>query len=136
MPLPKFIAQDKFPTQQISATLLSFLLIASAKPRPPQLLEVFPAENSTQTSVEFVGAALNFQLGENAGPRSMQLFVDEVDVTKESRIGGTRDWPPSHHVIRYSPSSLQPGIHTAELRFETTVGKKRSSSWSFSIKSP
>jgi len=136
MPFPKLIAQDKFPIQQISATLLSFLLIASAKPRPPQILEVFPAEKSTQPSVEFVGAVLNFQLGENAGPHSIQLFVNEVDVTKQSRRGGTRDWPPSHYVIRYTPSSLQPGKHTAELRFQTTVGTKQSYSWSFSIKSP
>ncbi|OCQ99934.1 hypothetical protein BCD64_02315 [Nostoc sp. MBR 210] len=136
MSFPKFITKEKFPIQQISATLLSFLLIASAKPRPPQILEVFPAEESTQTSVEFVGVMLNFQLGENSAPTSMQLFVNEVDVTKESRMGGTRDSPSSNYVIRYTPSSLQPGIHNAELRFQTEVGTKQSYSWSFSIKSP
>ena len=120
----------------LSVTLLSFLLIASSASKPSQLLEVFPAEESAQIYVEYIGAELNFELGENAGPSSVQLFVDEVDVTKKSQIGGTRDWPPSQYFIRYIPNSLELGTHHAELRFQTTNGTKGSYSWSFSINSP
>ncbi|BAZ51406.1 hypothetical protein NIES4103_40550 [Nostoc sp. NIES-4103] len=122
--------------KQLSATVLSFFLMASSAPKPPQLLAVFPAKESTQNSVEYIGAALNFRLGENAGPTSVQLLVNEVDVTKQSQIGGTRDWPPSKYVIRYTPNSLEPGTHHAELRFQTTNGTKEFYRWSFSIKSP
>ncbi len=79
--------------KQVSTILLSFLLMASSASQPPQLLEVFPTENSAQTSVQFVGAALNFRLGEEAEQGSVQLFVDGIDVTKKARISGTRDWP-------------------------------------------
>ncbi|MCC5616192.1 hypothetical protein LC605_14170 [Nostoc sp. CHAB 5836] len=122
--------------KQVSPILLSFLLMASSAPRPPQLLEVFPAENLAQTSVEFVGAALNFSLGEEAERGSVQLFVDGVDVTKQAQISGTRDWPQSYYKISYTPNSFELGIHCAEIRFRTTDGTTKSYSWSFSIKSP
>ncbi|MBW4667617.1 MAG: hypothetical protein KME60_09320 [Cyanomargarita calcarea GSE-NOS-MK-12-04C] len=122
--------------KQVSAILLSFLLMASSVPRPPQLLEVFPAENSVQTSVQFVGAALNFRLGEEAERGSVQLFFDGIDVTKQARIGGTRDWPQSYYKISYTPNSWKLGIHCAEIRFRTIDGTTKSYSWSFSIKSP
>lgn len=110
--------------------------MGSSAPPPPQLLEVFPTENSAQTSVQFVGAALNFKLGEEAEPRSVQLFVNGVDVTKQARIGGTRDWPQSYYRISYTPNSFQLGINCAEIRFRTIDNKTKSYSWSFSIKSP
>ena len=122
--------------KQVSAILLSFLLMGSSAPPPPQLLEVFPTENSAQTSVQFVGAALNFKLGEEAEPRSVQLFVNGVDVTKQARISGTRDWPQSYYKISYTPNDFQLGINCAEIRFRTIDNTTKSYSWSFSVKSP
>ena len=122
--------------KQISAILLSFLLMGSSAPPPPQILEVFPTENSAQTSVQFVGAALNFRLGEEAERGSVQLFVNGVDVTKQARIGGTRDWPQSYYRISYTPNSFQLGINCAEIRFRTIDNTTKSYSWSFSIESP
>ncbi len=134
--LSKTLVMGNFLMKQVSAILLSFLLMASSAPRPTQLLKVFPAENSAQTSVQFVGAALNFTLGEEAERGSMQLFVDGVDVTKQARISGTRDWPQSYYKISYTPSSFQLGIHCAEIRFRTTDNTTKSYSWYFSIKAP
>ncbi|MBD1839692.1 hypothetical protein H6F78_13300 [Coleofasciculus sp. FACHB-64] len=121
---------------QLSGTLLSLLLMASSAPRPAQLLQVFPPEESTQTYVQYVAAALSFKLGEQADPRSVQLFVDGVDVTSQSRIGNTRDWPISHLEIGYTPNFSESGTHHAEVRFRTLDGKTKSYRWSFSVKSP
>jgi hypothetical protein len=103
---------------------------------PPQLLKVFPPEESTQTFVQSVCADFNFKLAGGADAASLQLLVDGVDVTKQSTIAGTRDWPPSSLRISYNPVFSQPGIHYAQLRFQTLNGTPQSYQWSFSIESP
>jgi hypothetical protein len=130
------IVPANFLMNRLPVTLLSLLLMASSAPRPAQLLEVFPPEESTQTYVQYVAAALSFRLGEEADPTSVQLFVDGVDVTTQSQIGNTRDWPISHLEIGYTPNFSETGTHRAEVRFRTLDGKTKSYSWSFSIKSP
>ncbi len=115
---------------------LSVLLMACVTPRLPQVIEVYPSEDSTQTSVQYIGAKLNFQLGEEADYGSLQLFIDGVDVTNKSRVGGTRDMPPSRWRIGYKIDFSKPGNHRAEIRFHSKDGTIKSYSWSFSVKSP
>lgn len=110
--------------------------MAGAIPRPPQLVEVYPCEDSTQTSVQYVGARLNFRLGEEADYSSLRLFIDGVDVTNQSRIGGTRDVPPSKWKIVSTSNFSEPGKHDAEIRFQSKNGEIRSYRWSFLVKSP
>ena len=110
--------------------------MACVIPHLPQVIEVYPSEDSTQTSVQYVGAKLNFQLGEEADYSSLRLFIDGVDVTNQSRIGGTRDVPPSRWRIGYTSNFSEPGKHHAEIRFQSQNGEKKSYSWSFLVKSP
>lgn len=122
--------------KQLGTTFLSVFLMASSAPRPPQLLTVFPEDKSTQTSVQFVGAALNFKLGQEADTSSVKLYVNEIDVTKQARISGTRDVPQSYYKISYTLNSSQSGIHRAAISFRTKDDTIKSYSWSFTIKSP
>lgn len=101
---------------------------------PPQLLKVFPPEESTQSYVPSIGANLNFKLGEGGDLGSLQLFVDGVDVTPQSRIANTRDWPSSHVEISYTPNFSEAAIHCTEVRFQTLEGKTISHNWCFSVK--
>jgi hypothetical protein len=100
---------------------------------PPQLLKVFPPKESTQSYVQSIGANLNFTLGEGGDLGSLRLFVDGVDVTPQSRIGNTRDSPPSYVEISYTPNFSEPATHCAEVRFQTLEGKTISHNWCFSI---
>jgi hypothetical protein len=115
-------------------TFLSIWLMAGAIPRPPQVIEVYPCEDSTQTYMQYVGARLNFRLGEKADYSSLRLFIDGVDVTNQSRIGGTRDVPPSRWGIGYTSNLSKPGKHHAEIRFQSKNGEIKSYSWSFLVK--
>ncbi|MEW6493970.1 MAG: hypothetical protein AB1589_15875 [Cyanobacteriota bacterium] len=103
---------------------------------PPQLLKVFPLEESAQSYVQSIGANLNFKLGEGGDLGSLHLFVDGVDVTPQARIANTRDWPSSHVEISYTPNFSEPATHCAEVRFQTLEGKTISHHWCFSIKPP
>lgn len=121
--------------KQFAITFLSILLMACLAPRPPQVDEVFPREQSTNTHVQTVSAQLNFKKGEKVAPGSLQLFIDGVDVTSQAKIVSTRDWPPSHIEISYKLNGSEPGIYSAEVRFQTQEGRTNSYSWPFSIKS-
>ncbi len=101
---------------------------------PPQLLKVFPLEESTQPHVQSIGAALNFRLGEGGDLGSLHLFVDGVDVTSQARIANTRDSPASNVEISYTPNFSEPDTHCAEVRFETLEGRTNSYNWCFSVK--
>lgn len=108
--------------------------MACVTPRLPQIVKVYPLEDSTQTSVEYVGARLNFKLGEEADHNSLQLFIDGVDVTKQSWQVGSRDAPSSKWRIAYTVNFSKPGKHRAEIRFKSKDGTIKSYSWSFSVK--
>lgn len=121
-----------------SLTLVSVLLgaMAVSGPLPPQVVKLIPPEGSTSAQVDTIGATLNFRKGERADYASLQLFVDGVDVTAESRRAGTGDWPPSHWEISYPAVKLRPGVHQAEVRFRTEEGKTLQYTWTFTIASP
>lgn len=121
------------------------LLIASATPQPVEVLQVFPPDQSTQTYVKTFGVALSPQEGEGVAPSSIQLLIDGVDVTSLAEFNGTRDGciflpkchqPPSLVTLGYTPNSLPPGTHQAEIRFRTRDGRPKSYHWSFTVQSP
>jgi hypothetical protein len=121
-----------------SLGLLGLLLVTTATSGlcPPQVVKVLPSEGATSAQVDTIGATLNFQKGERADPASLQLFVDGVDVTAESRRAGTGDWPPSHWEISYPAAKLRPGVHQAEVRFRTEAGGALQCAWTFTITRP
>lgn len=121
--------------KQFSITFLSFLLMACLAPRPPQVVMVFPREQSTHTHVQTVSAQLDFKKGGKFAPGSLQLFIDGVDVTPQAKIVSTRDWPPSHVEISYTLNGSEPGTYRAEVRFQNQEGRTNSYKWPFSIKS-
>lgn len=103
---------------------------------PAQVLRVFPADGTASTQVLAVGAELDFTRGHAADASSLRLVVDGVDVTAQSRVTQTRDWPPSFVSISYGPGQLSPGLHRAEIRFATATGAAVSHAWTFTIKEP
>jgi len=103
---------------------------------PPQLLKLFPPEESTQSYVQSIGANLNFTLGEGGDLGTLHLFVDGVDVTPQARIANTRDSPSSNVEISYTPNFSEPASHCAEVRFQTLEGKTISHNWCFSVEPP
>jgi hypothetical protein len=119
-----------------SLAFVSVLLVAMGGRRPFQVVKVFPPEGSTPAQVEAIGAELDFTKGEGADPASLQLFVDGADVTPQSTITLTRDWPPSFVSISFTPTGLQPGAHRAEVRFRTEEGSTLPYAWTFAIKPP
>ncbi|HEV8643130.1 MAG TPA: hypothetical protein VGV13_18755 [Methylomirabilota bacterium] len=118
-----------------SLTLAIVLLVATGGP-PPQVLRVFPPDGSTPGQVPAITAELDFTRGEPGDAASLRLLVDGVDVTAQSRITQTRDWPPSFVSISYTPARLQPGTHRAEVRFRTATGATVGHAWTFAVKPP
>ncbi len=110
------------------------VLLLTIVDRPPQLIKVFPPDGSRLIQVETIGAELDFTKGERVCIASLQLLVDKVDVTTKSTIVMTRDWPPIFVSISYNPIHLQPGIHHAEISFQTYKSSKVLwYSWFFTI---
>ncbi|MEM9566817.1 MAG: Ig-like domain-containing protein [Cyanobacteria bacterium P01_E01_bin.34] len=59
-------------------------------------------------------------------PRTVQIFLDGVDITSESTISG--------RYFNYTPSSnLRPGGHSVRLQFKNSAGEERQAQWSFSV---
>ena len=110
---------------------LNMLWGAWGNPELPQLLQVFPPAGATSVQVKVIGAELNFTKGETADPTSLQLFVDGEDVTSQSTITQTRDWPPSFVSISHIPTQLQAGLHHAEIRFKSDKNVIFTYRWSF-----
>jgi hypothetical protein len=114
-----------------SFALAAVALVATAA-TPAQVLRVFPTAGSTPAQVSAVGAELDLTRGQGGDAASLRLWVDGVDVTALARVTQTRDWPPSFVSIAYTPSTLQPGVHRAEIRFDVG-GTTVSHAWTFTV---
>ena len=114
----------------------NLLLITLAGSRPPWVLQELPPAGSTSTHVATIKAELDLTRGEKLIPAAIQLIVDGMDVTPQATITMTRDWPPSFVSITYTPSTLQPGTHRAEIHIRTEDDTTRHYTWTFVLTPP
>ncbi len=103
--------------------------------RPAYVVQVFPSEKSIQSSIDSIKVVLTFgQEQIQVEIDSLQLILNGIDVTSQTRISGTRDYPPSRVNINYVIPHLKPGKHNAEIHFRTKNGKSQSYKWSFTLR--
>jgi len=115
-------------------------LVSQASPcekqRPIQIIRLSPDENATVTDAKVTLSAL-LELLKGRGivpPRSLQLFLDGVDLTARSSIASSMDLPPSRGEIFYEPTEpFAFGKHTAEVQFANDQNERFSYSWNFCI---
>lgn len=103
--------------------------------RPAYVLQVLPSEKSIQSSVDSINVRLTFAREPiQVKLDSFQLILNNIDVTSQTQIGGTRNYPPSRLEINYVVPHLKPGKHNAEIRFRDRDGKRYSYKWSFTLR--
>jgi hypothetical protein len=104
--------------------------------RPIQIRKVTPNENAKLTNSEIiVVASFEFLRGSQPIlPRSLRLFIDEVNVTKQSQIVSTQDIPSSLGEIHFEPPHpLCAGKHTAKVQFANDQNQQFSYTWDFYV---
>ncbi len=103
--------------------------------RPAYVMQVFPSENSIQSSINSISADLNFAQEQiQVELSSIQLILNGVDVTSQTRIAGTRNYPPSSLTMEHVIPHLKSGKYSAEILFRTKNGKSQSYKWSFTLR--
>ncbi len=115
--------------------LSSAFLAAMTVSRPAQVVKVFPAEGSTLTHVEVIGAQLDFTEGEKVDPASLRMIVDGVVVTAQSVIRMSRDWPPSLVWVSYKLFGLEARVYRVEIQYRTETSGTVAYAWSFTVAS-
>lgn len=119
-----------------SLAVVSFLLVALVGCRPLWVVKEFPPDGSTLAQVGAIGVELDLTKADYADLTSLQLIVDGTDVTSQSTITMTRDWPPSFVYISYTPIRLHSGVHRVEVRGRSRDGRTLSHAWNFAISPP
>lgn len=125
-------------TRSIATAWILWILLAgctelvTASERPSAIVRVSPPEGSAGV-VEVVSVELDFTRATQADPSSVRLQLDGIDVTEQSSVGGSRDWPPSSLEIAYVAKDMPSGPHRAEVSFESGQGARARYEWSFRV---
>ncbi|MBW4577063.1 MAG: hypothetical protein KME08_17450 [Aphanothece sp. CMT-3BRIN-NPC111] len=107
-----------------------------AQKKPIQLVGLTPGENATGVNPEVtVNAGFDFLRGQRPIlPPSVQLLIDGVDVTPQSRLVVTDDIPSSGGGISFQPPQpFSTGKHVAEVRFANDQNQQFSYTWDFYV---
>ncbi len=120
-----------------SCTLLPSALTAQCDRIQPEVIRLIePAPNSTvMLTTPFnlhIAWVFPREGGDGMGPLHLvKLVLDRQDVKLQGR-GGSEDFPTSQATISYqSKESLAQGRHTAQVRWQSHLGKSYCFEWSF-----
>ena len=113
--------------------VFSLVTLTALGARPGVISRVSPAEESASVEVQVIEVEMNFSQAGGMDPTSVKLFVDGADVTPQTEIKMTRDWPPSHVSVRYTPKHLPPGRHTATIRLPANTQGMLDYTWTFTV---
>jgi hypothetical protein len=107
--------------------------------RPEEISAIFPEENGaacpeTEVSVGFSLAGAMLKDGE-VDPTVFSLALDGKDVTAETDIRGTMDFPQSQATLIYrAEKPLRPGRHESAVSFPSKeAGKTQTYVWAFRV---
>lgn len=110
--------------------------------RPAEILSVIPEEDSvtcptTEVGARFMLKGAMLRDGE-MDATAFSLALDGEDVTAETKLRGTMDFPQSHGDLVYEISEpLPPGRHEVTVWFpDAKTGDTRIYAWGFDVKEP
>jgi hypothetical protein len=100
----------------------------------PQILNVKPLEKAeTEDTEPLISASLKASDGSTIKEGSINIDIDDTDVTEESQIRGEGKSTGSVTFIPEQP--LHKGTHRITISFTDSSGSKAEKSWTFTIKS-